>query len=102
MREQSSTPENPGGQRPAARCPRHAGDEYPPPCRTCAEARESAEAWDARQAEQRAALAAELDAARADPRMRCAHGTDGGRLIRRDTGTSPCALCRAEQPMEAS
>ncbi|PXY17360.1 hypothetical protein [Prauserella flavalba] len=47
------TPENLEGSRPrpADRCPHHLGDERPPPCGACADARRAAEAWDSHQAE---------------------------------------------------
>lgn len=87
---------------PPLRCPEHRDDPEPGPCGKCADARRTRERWTADQETRRAELAAALDTARADPRMRCAHGTDGGRYIRPDTGTSPCALCRAESTRDAS
>jgi hypothetical protein len=68
-----------------------------PPCGACADARRAAQAFDAAEQDQRAELADALDGARADPAMRCEHGTDGGRYVRADTGQSHCALCRAQQ-----
>jgi hypothetical protein len=76
----------------------HNGD--PGPCRACGDARRANQAWHADQETRRLELAAALDAARTDPRLRCEHGTDAGRYVRPDTGTSPCALCRAEQARE--
>jgi hypothetical protein len=93
--------EGPAGSRardepPPPRCPRHIEQPTDQPCRACGDARKALERWDAEQAEQRADLARQLEQARADPRQRCEHGTDGGRFIRPDTGESPCALCRSE------
>ncbi|HKS46223.1 MAG TPA: hypothetical protein VJT49_14150 [Amycolatopsis sp.] len=46
---------------------------------------------------ERATEAAELETARADPRMRCEHGTDGGRWLRADGTSATCAFCRRAQ-----
>lgn len=82
---------------PPPKCPEHINhDGDPGPCRACGDARRARQRWDAEQERVRAELAAALDVARQDPRLRCGHGTDGGLYVRPDTGTSPCALCRAE------
>lgn len=84
------------GEPPPPNCPKHRETPAQGPCGACADARRARERWDTDQAERRAQLAAELEKARADPRLRCHHGTDGGLHVRSDTGQSPCALCRAE------
>lgn len=44
-------------------------------------------------------VAGEIEHARRDPRMRCAHGTDGGLYLRPDTGRSAtCPFCRRGSP----
>jgi hypothetical protein len=89
--------------RPAPRCSKHINHDDPPPCRGCASARESGEAWDRRAEQNRAGLAAAIDAARRDDRLRCHHGTDGGLFIHPDTGKSAtCARCRHQPREEAS
>lgn len=95
-REEGSPPAR-ASEPPPPRCPKHINEPAPGPCGACADARRRGEAWQAAQDQARAALADELAAARADPRQRCDHGTDGGRHRRSDTGESLCALCRAEQ-----
>lgn len=89
--------ELPAPQRPPEQCEKHDGDEHPPPCGACGDARRTAQRWDTEQAERRAQVAAELEAARADPRNRCEHGTDGGKVKHPDTGKPLCALCRAQE-----
>lgn len=92
-----------GGARPADRCPRHTGDEHPPPCGKCADARRAAEAWDLAESGRAEAIRRDIDAAIADPRQRCEHGTDGGRFTHPRTGKSAtCALCRRAPTREAS
>lgn len=87
---------------PPPRCPQHLNDDAPGPCGKCADARRANQRWHADQEARRLELAAALDAARLDPRQRCEHGTDGGRYVRPDTGTSPCALCRAESTRDTA
>lgn len=49
--------------------------------------------------QQRGNLADEIERARRDPRQRCEHGTDGGLLLRPDTGKSAtCPFCRRTSP----
>lgn len=90
------------GERPAELCTKHRDDDDPPACGGCRKARLAAERWDARAAEQRRVLAAELDKAAADPLMVCEHGTPAGRYIRPATGTSPCPQCRAAAGKETA
>lgn len=96
-REEGSPPAYAREEPPTPTCPKHINDPAPGPCGLCADARRARVAWDTDREQQRTELAAELDRARADPQLRCDHGTDGGRYVRPDTGTSPCALCRTEQ-----
>jgi hypothetical protein len=81
---------------PPPRCPEHLDEPTTAPCRKCGDARRANQAWHADQESRQLELAAALNAARQDPRQRCEHGTDGGRYIRPDTDTSPCAFCRTE------
>ena len=84
--------------RPASRCSKHLNDPDPPPCRGCASARESGEAWDRKTAESRDRVKAAIEQARADPRQRCDHGVDGGLFINPSTGKSAtCAHCRRQR-----
>jgi len=81
--------------------PQHRRIENPPPCRACAEAREARQRFDAEQAARRERVAADIDRAKADPDLRCEHGTDGGRYPHPNTDLSAtCALCRSAQSLE--
>lgn len=101
--EGGATLEAPANENPPSlRCPKHANEPADGPCGKCGDARRANQAWHADQEQHRLELAAALDAARADPRMRCEHGTDGGRYIRPDTGTSPCANCRAQSTRDTA
>lgn len=92
------TPENPTEQRPPDRCAQHRDVDDPPPCGHCADARRAAETWDTQHNQRREQLAADIEQARADPRQRCEHGTDGGQYIHPTTGKSAtCALCRRDR-----
>ncbi len=89
--------------RPPDRCPKHRNDPHPPPCGNCADARRAAETWDDAETERAEQIGRNIDEARADPRMRCEHGTDGGLFTHPITGLSAtCALCRRAQQREAS
>lgn len=87
--------DDPRPQRPPERCPKHLDVEQPPPCGNCADARRAAERFDEQQQQRKAAIAEYLEQARADPRNRCEHGTDGGTVMHPETGKPLCALCRA-------
>jgi len=78
--------------RSSARCVEHEHDADPPRCGACARAQRFTAGL----------LRDELDAARRDPRLRCEHGTDGGKHVRSDTHQPLCALCRAQQSQEAT
>ncbi|MBK1785118.1 hypothetical protein [Prauserella cavernicola] len=101
---ETPTPSKPlDGPRPADRCDRHLGDDDPPPCRACRDARLTAEAWDTSETERAGQVTRDIEAAIADPRMRCEHGTDGGLHLHPITGKSAtCALCRLTPKREAS
>lgn len=83
---------------PPPNCPKHINDPAPGPCGACGDARRARQRWDAEQDAAKALLAEQLAAARANPVLRCEHGTDGGSFRRPDTGELLCAVCRtAEQ-----
>lgn len=84
----------PHPQRPSEHCDKHPGGTTAP-CRACGDARRAAAAWDTDTEQRKATVAAILEAARADPRTRCEHGTDGGTVAHPDTGLPLCAFCRA-------
>lgn len=98
---QRASSRNPNPQRPFDHCDKHPGGTSEP-CGACADARRTAQAWDTRAEQRKAAVAAELEAARADPLFRCEHGTDGGRHLHPVTGWPLCALCRAAAQQEAA
>lgn len=91
---QSADPD-PNTPRPVDRCPRHTNHPNPPACRACADARHTAEAWDAaREAtehQRRAAFRAELEACDA-----CGSGEDAGWALD-DDGTVAEPLRRCER-----
>ncbi|WP_435582891.1 hypothetical protein [Amycolatopsis thermoflava] len=93
-----------GAPRPPERCSEHTNDPHPGPCGKCADARRAAEAWDDAETERAEQISRNIEAAIADPRQRCEHGTDGGRFQHPLTGKSAtCALCRrANTTREAS
>lgn len=86
-------------ERPSPRCPQHAHDDHPPPCRNCLEARLEAETWDR---DQRRALTAARTAearARDDTRRRaianCRICDDAGYVGRQLCTHDPDAADRA-------
>lgn len=82
--------------RPSARCPQHAHDDHPPPCRNCLEARLEAEAWDRDQRRQAAATRTADARARDGDRRRAIancrlcddHGYVGRQLCTHDPGAA--------------
>lgn len=94
---------NAHASRPPERCPKHLTAPTSEPCGKCGDARRASAAWDDQDAGRRQAILRDVEAAIADPRQRCEHGTDGGRFTHPATGKSAtCALCRLAPVQEAS
>lgn len=86
-------------ERPSERCPQHAEDDHPPPCRNCLEARLGAQAWDQAQkraaAEQRTADARQRDDTRRLATAACTLCDDDGYVGRQLCTHDPAAGDRA-------
>ena len=101
--EGTSPPARADEQPPPPRCPKHEQKPADGPCGKCADARRAREAWEDADAARREHIARDIEAAVADPRQRCGHGTDGGLFEHPVTGKSAtCALCRKESTRDAS
>lgn len=88
---------------PPLKCPKHIKHDTDRPCHACGQARKAHEEWWYLQERRAASIAAEVDAARADPDMRCKHGADGGLFKHPVTGKSAtCQFCRAESTRDTA
>lgn len=88
-------------ERPSPRCPQHAHDDHPPPCRACLEARLEAETWDRGQRHANAAARTAEARARDDDRRRaianCGLCDDAGYVGRQLCTHDPDAAERAKR-----